>query len=110
VRQLCDECKEEDIVAEHHTSQFGIDTYATVYKGCGCDKCNYTGYAKRVAIAELFILDDNVKTALYNNVDDKQLISLAKQNNMVSLFEQLRQMIIDGKTSLEEAIRIGIKE
>ena len=110
VRQLCDECKEEDIVAEHHTSQFGIDTYATVYKGCGCDKCNYTGYAKRVAIAELFILDDNVRTALYNDVDDKQLISLAKQNNMISLFDQIKKMIIDGKTSLEEAIRIGIKE
>jgi general secretion pathway protein E len=109
VRKLCDECKEEYILAQHHLDKFSIDTNSKVYKACGCKKCNYTGYIGRVAIAELFILDDDVKKALYGDVDDKLLQSIAQKNNMISLIEQLNNMIVSGQTSLDEAIRIGIK-
>ncbi|MEA3513305.1 MAG: GspE/PulE family protein [Campylobacterota bacterium] len=109
VRQLCDECKSEDIIAEHHLKEFDIDENIKAYKACGCKSCNFTGYSGRIAIAELFTITDSVKLALQENVDDQQLIGIAIKDGMVSLTQQLKNMIQSGKTSLEEAIRIGIK-
>ena len=96
VRLLCNDCKEKDNVNNN------------MYKSKGCSKCNYTGYTNRVAIAELFVLEDNIIDALKNSIDDLTLFELAKSNGMSSIKEQLSIMIENGETSLEEAIRIGI--
>ena len=109
VRKLCDSCKEEDILAEHHLDEFNIAKNSIVYKASGCKECNFTGYAGRVAIAELFVVNHNVKQALHQEVDDEQLMQLAISNGMIPLNTQIVDMVIEGKTSLEEAIRIGIK-
>ncbi|MEA2050806.1 MAG: GspE/PulE family protein [Campylobacterota bacterium] len=109
VRKLCDKCKEEDTIAEHHLSEFNITYDTKVYKATGCKECNFTGYEGRVAIAELFTIENSIKQALQNDVDDEQLMQLAIQNGMNPLNNQIKQMIISGKTSLDEAIRIGIK-
>ena len=109
VRKLCKHCKEEDIIAEHHLDEFNIPQGSKIYKSVGCKECNYTGYSSRVAIAELFLIDNSIKLALQDSVDDEQLMQLAKDNGMIPLSDQIRDMILNGTTSLEEAIRIGIK-
>ncbi len=109
VRKLCDKCKEEDIIAEHHLDEFNLSPDIKVYKACGCKECNFSGYIGRVAIAELFTIDDSVKKALQHVVDDNELMKLALANGMNPLNIQLKNMIINGQTSLDEAIRIGIK-
>ena len=109
VRKLCKHCKEEDIIAEHHLDEFNIPQGSKIYKSVGCKECNYTGYSSRVAIAELFLIDNSIKMALQDSVDDEQLMQLAKDNGMIPLGDQIRDMILNGTTSLEEAIRIGIK-
>ncbi|MEA3290248.1 MAG: GspE/PulE family protein [Campylobacterota bacterium] len=108
VRKLCDKCKEEDILAEHHLNEFNLPSDLKVYKACGCKECNFTGYTGRVAIAELFVVSDKIKHALQSEVDDEQLMNLALENGMNPLNEQLKNMIQNGSTSLDEAIRIGI--
>ena len=109
VRKLCDNCKKEDTLAEHHLDEFKLNIDTKVYKASGCDNCNFTGYTGRVAIAELFVIDDNVKKILHNDVDDEQLLLLAIENGMIPLNFQIKEMLINGQTSLDEALRIGIK-
>jgi general secretion pathway protein E len=109
VRRLCDHCKEEDIIGEHHLDEFSLSGNPTIYKACGCKECNFTGYTGRIAIAELFEIDNDVKNILSSPVDDETLMNIAIQNGMVTLKEQLNNLLINGQTSLEEAIRIGIK-
>lgn len=109
VRTLCDECKEEDILAEHHADEFNLDKSTKLYKSCGCKSCNFTGYSGRIAIGELFTINNEVKFALQNTVDDEQLMQLAIKNGMTPLNEQLQILLQNGQTSLEEVIRIGIK-
>jgi general secretion pathway protein E len=109
VRRLCDKCKEEDIIAEHHLDEFNLDPSAKIYKAVGCKECNFTGYTGRVAIAEIFTVDNDVKKTLQHPVDDEELMELALKNGMVSLSTQLQTMLINGETSLDEAIRVGIK-
>ena len=109
VRKLCNSCKEENMDAEHHLEEFNIDKDSVIYKAIGCKECNFTGYAGRVAIAELFVINQNIKKALQDEIDDEQLMQLAIQNGMNPLNKQIVQMVTDGNTSLDEAIRIGIK-
>jgi general secretion pathway protein E len=97
VRQLCQECKEKDKLSNQ-----------ALYKAVGCSSCNYSGYSGRKAIAELFIMDDSVKSALKEDIDDTILFELAIKSGMISIKEQLKLMCENGDTSLEEAIRIGL--
>jgi len=109
VRQLCEECKEVDPIASEYLEQFDLPTNTKVYKACGCNSCNFTGYQGRKAIAELFIFDNDIKRLLKNeNIDDIELENVAIKNGMITLKTQLIQMLQDGTTSLQEAIRIGL--
>jgi len=109
VRKLCDACKEEDILAEHHANEFNLSRNMKLYKSCGCKECNFTGYKSRVAIGELFIIDKAVKDILKDNVDDEQLMELALKSGMKPLNAQLIELLEAGETSLDEVIRVGIK-
>jgi len=106
VRVLCNECKVEDDIGEVYEDSYGIS--GVIYKAKGCKKCNYTGYSKRIAIAEFFEVDDEVRKLLKNEVDDKDLLNLALSQGMKPMGEVLKQMVINGITSLDEALRIGL--
>lgn len=108
VRKLCPACKiEDDSIASHKF--FGFDTTKTIYKPNGCKACNFTGYSGRVAIGELFIINDEIKEYLKSDVDDNILMKIAIKNGMISLDKQLKSMLEYGETSVDEVIRIGIK-
>jgi general secretion pathway protein E len=109
IRKLCNHCKEEDKTAHNYLDEYNLPSSSKVYKAVGCKQCNFSGYCGRVAIAELFVLTDTVKKALQYEIDDEKLIDIAVQNGMVSLKSQIIDMVKMGDTSLEEAIRIGIK-
>ena len=109
VRQLCEHCKKEDNISKPHLEEFDLPNTIKAYKSVGCSSCNYIGFSGRKAVAELFVLDDKVKDALTKDVNDTILLDIAKSNGMISIKEQLKLLVSDGKTSLEEAIRIGIK-
>lgn len=108
VRKLCPVCKcEDESIASHKF--FGFDTTKTIYKPNGCKACNFTGYSGRIAIGELFVINDEIKEYLKGEVDDNTLMKLAIKNGMISLDKQLKTMLENGETSVDEVIRIGIK-
>ena len=108
VRRLCPECKNEDDSFASHKF-FGLEVNKTIYKPNGCKFCNFTGYNGRIAIGELFIINDEIKEYLKGEVDDNTLMKLATKNGMISLDKQLKTMLENGETSVDEVIRIGIK-
>ena len=108
VRKLCDDCKcHDDSLASHKI--FGLDLNKPIFKPVGCKSCNFTGYKGRIAIGELFIINDEIKEYLKSEVDDNTLMKLAIKNGMISLDKQLKMMLEAGDTSASEVIRIGIK-
>ena len=108
VRKLCPECKNEDDSFASHKF-FGLEANKTIYKPNGCKSCNFTGYNGRVAVGELFIINDEIKEYLKGEVDDNTLMKLATKNGMITLDKQLKMMLENGDTSVDEVIRIGIK-
>jgi general secretion pathway protein E len=113
VRVLCDECKIEDSIAEEFADEFDLPKNAKIYKQKGCNKCNYTGFTKRKAVAELFLIDNHIRELIKKSVSDVTLREEAIKSNkapLVPISSTLKKMLLDGKTSLDEAIRVGLKE
>ena len=107
VRILCEHCKEEDTLSSHHDT-FTLEINSKIYKAKGCKICNYTGYKGRIAIGELFIITEEIKEYLKQDVDDSTLMKIAIDNGMISLSIQIVHLLEEGKTSFNEAIRIGL--
>jgi general secretion pathway protein E len=104
VRVLCD-CKEID---NNDYSEYGITN--KTYKAVGCKKCNFTGYKKRKAIGELFIMNDYVKSLIAKGSNDIELKQAMQKEGMKTLKENLIEMIQNGETSIKEAIRVGLRD
>ena len=114
VRILCD-CKEKDNELNElkkviKKENLDIQLPNEVYKAKGCPKCNFTGYIKRRAIGELFIMNDEVKSLIAKRSNDIELKYAMKKYGMKTLKENLIELIINGETSIKEAIRIGLKD
>ncbi|MBU0631601.1 GspE/PulE family protein [bacterium] len=108
VRVLCDECKEEDVIAEEFASDYAIEAGSKIYKACGCKSCNYSGYIGRRCIGELLVMNDEVKDLLKTTTDEHTIKTTLEQSGLQTISKQLRIMLLGGETSLDEAIRIGL--
>jgi general secretion pathway protein E len=108
VRILCDECKTEDELAENFSSDYKLPKNATIYKATGCRACNYSGYAGRRSIGELLVMDDSIRELLKETTDEHSIRVALEKRNFSTLSKQLREMLLTGSTSLDEAIRIGL--
>jgi general secretion pathway protein E len=114
VRILCD-CKEESGVDELNSilkKSNLLERYKTnkIYREKGCPKCNFTGYLKRRAIGELFIMNDEIKEMIAKGSNEIELKYKMIENGMKTLKENLVELILSGETSLNEAIRVGLKD
>ncbi len=108
VRVLCSECKEEDVIAEEFAKDYNLNQETVIYKANGCRECNYSGYAGRRSIGELLVMNDTVKDLLKTTTDEHTIKTELEKHGLKTISMQLKEMLIDGETSLDEAIRIGL--
>jgi general secretion pathway protein E len=108
VRILCTECKIEDELAESYASEFNFPQNAIIYKHSSCAKCGYTGYIGRRAIGELFVLDSSVQEIIKGDLNDYELREYAIKSGMKPLDDKIRELLLNGETSLDEVIRLGL--
>jgi len=108
VRVLCEECKEEDVLAENFAEDYNLPVDSTIYKAKGCSTCNYSGYSGRRSIGELLVMNDSVKDLLKVTTDEHTIKSTLEAEGLKTISKQLTMMLLWGETSLDEAIRIGI--
>ena len=109
-RKLCVHCKEETSLLSAITHEVGLPADKTYFKAIGCKVCDFTGYKGRQAIGELFIMDDTVKSMVKDGLNDHQVREAMKQNGMVTIADKLKDMLLGGETSYEEAIRVGLMD
>ncbi len=95
VRKLCSECKRKN---------------GEFYEAVGCSKCNFTGYEGRVAVGELFLMDDDVKMMLKNGMKDFEIREAMVKKGLVLLSSKIERLVEDGITSLTEALRVGMRD
>lgn len=109
-RKLCVHCKESITLAPATMSEVNLPNDKTYFKAVGCKECDFTGYKGRQAIGELFIIDDHVKEMMKDGFNDYQVRESMKKSGMATIADKLRAMLIEGETSYEEAVRVGIMD
>ncbi len=108
VRVLCEECKEEDEIAEDFAEDYNIPSDSKVFKAVGCKACNYSGYSGRRSIGELLVMTDRVRDLLKTTTDEHTIKTALEADGLKTISVELNAMLLNGETSLEEAIRIGL--
>ena len=71
----------------------------------GCDTCHSQGYSGRIAIHELMVMDDKLKELVMQTQDANVIRRKAVENGMITLRKSAVSKVLDGITSLEEAIQ-----
>jgi len=107
VRVLCPACKQahDPDVAEREKLHLPANETATIYRACGCDQCNNTGYQGRAGIFEVIVIDDAMRTLIHNRAAEAELIDYARQQGP-SIRADGRTRVLAGVTSLEELLRV----
>jgi len=109
-RKLCVHCKKEIKLAPATTEEINAPKEKIYFKAVGCKECDFTGYKGRQAIGELFIIDDNVKEMMKDGLNDHQVREAMKKNGMKTIADKLKDMLVSGRTSYEEAVRVGLMD
>ena len=75
-------------------------------QGKGCGECRGTGYRGRKAVAELLLLDDELRELIVAREPIRRLKEAAKKSGTRFLREAALDLVRRGETSLEEANRV----
>jgi general secretion pathway protein E len=109
IRKICNDCKKEQKVSDEELKILEVPRSAlqgkTVYQqGEGCDKCLNQGFSGRIPIHELLIVDDDLRDLLMKTQDSSAIKKLAIKNGMSTLRQSAISKVLDGLTTIEEAI------
>lgn len=110
VRKLCPSCKQEDETAEKYLQEYDLPNGTILYKALGCEKCSYSGYMGREALGELLIMDDGLRQLLKTTTNEVDIRKYSLSVGLKTIPMQLKELLLQGDTSLDEAIRIGLHE
>ena len=111
LRTLCPHCKTPRELSATAMAQYGIKRFmppgaTRVYEAGGCVHCLHSGYTGRTAIHELFMLDEDVRRVIHAGADAARLHASARQQGMITLYEDGLRKVAEGATSLEEVLRV----
>ncbi|MDD6488613.1 MAG: ATPase, T2SS/T4P/T4SS family [Clostridia bacterium] len=103
VQRLCSNCKEAYEPDENERKALGIpmDEKITLYRKCGCEKCNKKGYKGRIAVHEVMLLTTTIKRAITSGMGTEELRDLAIKEGMIPMKENIRRDVLAGTTSYE---------
>ena len=106
VRRLCKHCKKEHIVTAQEAKDLcGISEGTKIYEPNGCPHCNNTGYAGRAPVMEILPIDDDMKVAIDQKIQEFT-IEKVKRVFIEKKYDTLKQacsrLVADGTTSIEE--------
>lgn len=103
VQRLCTNCKEPYEPDENERKALGIplDEKITLYRRCGCEKCNKKGYKGRIAVHEVMLLTTTIKRAITSGMGTEDLRDLAIKEGMIPMKENIRRDVLAGTTSYE---------
>ncbi|WP_353205588.1 ATPase, T2SS/T4P/T4SS family [Sphingomonas sp.] len=109
VRRLCENCR-KPVQAEGSVSALlGFDAGTIVYEAVGCELCQGTGFKGRVGVYEAIRIDETVRRMI-NDGGDEALIARHAFLHAPTLGSAARQLVRDGVTTPEEAVRVSRRD
>lgn len=108
VRRICPNCKETYNVPDCHKKYLEKAKLEInqLYKGAGCEKCRDSGYAGRVGIYELLVIDDNFRDMINKDPSVTNMRRAFRESGQKSLFDDGMCKVQKGLTTIDEVLRV----
>ena len=108
VRRLCPKCRKEFTPDNEWIDRLGIPEGVVFYEKVGCNECMNIGYKGRLGVHEVLYVNERMRKLIARGATDLELMQAAREDNMLTLFEDGLSKAMAGQTSLEEVIRSSV--
>ena len=112
VRKICPKCAAPYVPSDAEMRTLGIKQEdlknSNIMKGKGCSNCNGSGNRGRFGIFEIFVVDDEGRKLIYDQVPANVLRQRAREMGMRTLREDGIRKVLAGMTTPEEVIRATV--
>lgn len=106
VKKICPKCKTEYKADMLQQKIIDESKEHYLYKGKGCEHCQYTGYKGRVGIFEVLEITREHREAIVSNQNIDNFRDLCINKDMNNLQESCKILLLSGITTLEEYIKL----
>lgn len=106
-RRICSNCKTLDTsIKPEYLVSLGVPpeiaATARVHKGKGCDFCGKTGMKGRIAIHEVLVMNDQLRSAIMKGAPAMELKSIAMRSGMRSIRQNALMKMLRGELDVIE--------
>ena len=111
VKRLCD-CKKAYVATEDDLKALGVktDKQVRLYKPCGCELCNNTGYRGRIGVYEILPITKRLRYRIADGAKAEELENIALSEGMQTLAMSAKKLVARGITDISELNRIVHEE
>lgn len=113
VRKLCEACRFEYVLSPEERTALSaaiplelLAKQKKFWKAKGCEKCNNTGYMKRVGIYEILEVTEPIRKLIMTQANAKEIREVARESGMTTMFEDGFAKASQGITSIAEILRV----
>jgi len=107
VRVLCPHCRVGYPAVGDELEAIGLsfDPGAMLYAAQGCEACNGTGFHGRTGVFELLVMDEELRRAIGEGVDEAGLLEMATQRGFKSYRYDGAEKVLLGITTVNEILQ-----
>ena len=109
VRRLCPHCRTPYTARPELAARFDhtADAPLQLYHPQGCAHCNGSGYRGRLVIAEVLVMSDAIRQAVLKHATAGEIMRLAIAEGMTTMYRDGLRKALDGRTTIEEVVRVA---
>lgn len=108
-RRICTYCKEKYQLGVEEIEHYFVWDQATdvyFYRGAGCPECNGTGYLGRLAVQELFIMNEEIRSLVAKEASILEIEKTAKRLGFKTMRYDALKKVLRGLTTIDELERV----
>jgi type IV pilus assembly protein PilB len=107
-RTVCEACATKYLPSENELEQLGLsDKVGRPFRrGAGCQQCHDTGFRGRLGIYEVMEVTPELRRLIHRGAAPHELRDQLKRSGFTSLRDEGVALAMDGKTSLDEVLRV----
>jgi type II secretory ATPase GspE/PulE/Tfp pilus assembly ATPase PilB-like protein len=110
VRTVCSECKQPIADPAQVFKELKIEPPpgmpVQLWHGTGCPECKQSGFKGRQGIFELMTIDETFHDPIVKRAGAQEYFRLAREQGMRTMFEDGVRKSIEGRTTVEELLRV----
>ncbi|AEE91565.1 Type II secretion system protein E [Tepidanaerobacter acetatoxydans Re1] len=113
VRKTCIMCKEEYLASENEKAYMNVrdeNKGLRLFKGKGCNSCNFTGYSGRTVVGEVINVHSAHRKLISRQANLQEIDKVSRTFGYEHIKDNALKLVQSGITTFEEALQVIFQE